>query len=118
MNNALNANVTVTIAGQSHQIRWDKAALFELGQFPEATEEVDESNGAALFRRAIIYLFCCLKSDHKFKSPKDIAALVGDDEVEGIMEAMNEAILKGNGGKDSADDPLSKNGPSPVADSD
>ena len=115
MNTMLKSNVTVTIAGQSHQIRWDKAALFELGSYPEATEDVDVNNGAALFRRAIIYLFCCLKGDHPYKSPKDIAAVIGDDEVEGIMDAINNAIMAGNGGKEGVNAPLA-NGPSPDAD--
>ena len=110
MNKVLNPNVTVTIAGQSHQIRWDKAALYELGAFPEAKAEVDVENGAALWRCACIYLFCMLQGEHKFKTPKDIAVMVAEEETEGLMAAINEAIMAGNGGKDSTDDPLSKNG--------
>lgn len=110
MNNALTPEVMVKIAGQSYQIRWDKAALFELGAFPEATEDINEENSSALFRRAIIYLFCMLKSDHDFKSPKDIATFVNDDNLEELMEGMNEAIMKGNGNREVADDPLPKSG--------
>lgn len=112
---ALSPDVTVKIAGQSHQIRWDKAALYELGMFPEAGAEIDENNGAMLFRRACIFAFCMLRSKHSFGSPKDIAAAIADDETEALMDGVVKAMQAGTGGKDGTDDPLSRSGPLPDA---
>lgn len=106
MTDRINASVEVTIAGQSHQIRWDKAALFELGAFPDALADIDVNNGAALWRRACIYLFCMIVGNNPFKSPREIAAAVSDDETEALMNSVNEAIIIASGEKDSADDPL------------
>ena len=116
----LNPDVSVKIAGQSHQLRWDKAAQFEMGNFPESAQELDESNHFACWRRACIYLFCMLQGDHPYKTPKQVAGAIADDEQEGALDAINKALLKGQGGKgeDAKKDPLSVTGPSPAADSD
>jgi hypothetical protein len=114
MKDPLKADVSVKIGGKDHALRFDKRALFRLGdpQYADATGEVDTSNGAALFRRACVYAYCMLIGKGGYATAEDLAADLLDEEAEPLMEAIAQAIqIAQPEGEDS--DPLSKSGLSP-----
>lgn len=119
--NPTQPEATATIGGTAYSLRFDKRALFRLGapDHAEAMQEVDVTNGAALFRRACIYAFCMLIDSAAFGSAEELAGAIEEEETEQLMDAINRAIESAQPpGKEEAADPLSGNGHSPDADSD
>jgi len=104
---------SAVIGGKTHSLRYDKRALFRLGlpEFSDAQGEIDSSNGAALFRRACIYAYVMLTDRSAYQSAEDLAGDLADEESEGLMKAITDAILAAQGGE--AEDPLSASGPLP-----
>jgi hypothetical protein len=117
MNDKHNPIVSCNIGGLSRQLRWDKAAMFRIGKYPEATEDIDTDNAAALFRRVITFAWAMQTGKRAFAEPEDLAAAMTDDETEPAMAAVIKAINAGKEGDTDAD-PLSASGPSPVTVSD
>jgi hypothetical protein len=106
--------VACRIGGKTHSLRWSKRALCILGrdEYSDATGDIDQANGAALFRRLCVFTFAMLRGNHRFSTPEDLAEAITDEETEPLMEAVNKAILAGSK-KEADPDPLSANGPSP-----
>jgi len=102
----LHPETEAVIGGKSRQLRWDKAALYELGAYPEASKEVDPDDGPALWRHACIWAFCMIVGRNPYKSPKELAAELKEDEIEPLMTAITESIQAANGEGDVDDDPL------------
>lgn len=103
----LNPEVPVKIGGTPYALRWDKRAIYDLNDYPETKSEPDDSDGAAVLKRMLAFIFCMLVDRGELKTPRDIAVAISDDEVAKLGDAFSRAIELGSDkGEDEDADPL------------
>jgi hypothetical protein len=110
MTNRIQPESTAKIGGKTYKLRWDKGALFRMASQPDAVGDLDPEDSLAVFQRAVILAWCCVKAA-PFKDPESLAEAIADDELIGLAEAVTAAFTNAAPAKEGERDGPLSNGP-------